>query len=99
MLKLYVKTGCPYCARVLEELRTEKIPFTEFNIKEKQNADTVIALGGKCQVPFLVDEKVGISMYESSMIIDYLNRNYVKKPKGKSNLAPGRSDTKTCSSF
>ena len=33
-------------------------------------------LGGKTQVPFLVDPEKGVQMYESSDIIAYLDENY-----------------------
>jgi len=39
----------------------------------------VLEIGGKRQVPFLVDESANISMYESEEIIDYLKQKYVKK--------------------
>ncbi len=33
-------------------------------------------LGGKTQVPLLVDQQKGVIMYESDAIIEYLEENY-----------------------
>jgi glutaredoxin len=99
MLKIYVKTGCPYCALVLKKLHNESIPFTELNIEEGENGTAILERGGKSQVPFLIDEASGFSIYESATIIDYLDSTYVKKAKGKTILAPLQADIKTCTVF
>lgn len=38
----------------------------------------LVQLGGKEQVPFLVDTDAGEMMYESGDIIEYLKKSYVK---------------------
>ncbi len=78
MLTLYVKTGCPYCAKVLAA--GEELGF-EFNLKNV--ADEAIALelvtrGGKKQMPYLVDGDTGTEMYESDAIISYLREKVAK---------------------
>lgn len=40
--------------------------------------DELLSKGGKEQVPFLVDSERGVSMYESSDIIEYIRENYAK---------------------
>ena len=99
MLKLYTKTGCPYCAVVLQKLQRNSIPFSEFNISDAKNSEDILSQGGKRQVPFLVDEDAGISLYESATIVDYLDNTYVKRAKGKTMLAPQQDDVRTRSEF
>ena len=71
-LILYVKTGCPWCQKVLDFASGEGIEFELRNIADAGIADELIARGGKRQVPYLVDEKSATEMYESADIIEYL---------------------------
>lgn len=73
MLTLYVKTGCPYCIKVLEAGKKLGITFAEKNIADQAVADELIARGGKRQVPYLVDTENGVEMYESDDIVQYCN--------------------------
>ena len=89
MLDLYILENCPYCKKVLAFLEEHKIKFNPINIKDKKNEETLIKLGGKRQVPFLVDNDRNIQMYESNDIIEYRNQNGkfqtiddIKKVKG-----------------
>ncbi len=77
MLNLYVKTGCPYCVRVLEANKEIQAPLTILNISEDpaQRA-ALLEKGGKTQAPYLEDTDRGVSMYESLDIIDYLSKEY-----------------------
>ena len=90
MLKLYVKTGCPYCAAVITKLNKLGIPFEERNIADPEVAKELLARGGKRQVPYLADEDPckaakhhtpclvdeDVEMYESADITQYLEENY-----------------------
>ena len=77
MLTLYLKTGCPFCAKVLEFVAREGIDITEKNISEGDAiAEELIARGGKRQVPYLIDDERGVAMYESGDIIEYLSEFY-----------------------
>ncbi|MBX7148306.1 glutathione S-transferase N-terminal domain-containing protein [bacterium] len=81
-LELYDMEGGPYCRlvrEVLTELDLEVIIYpcpkggTRFRpIVEK--------LGGKMQLPFLVDPNTNTTLYESGDIIDYLFKTYGKRP-------------------
>jgi len=73
-LILYVKTGCPWCQRVLDFASEKGIEFELRNIKDAGVAEELIARGGKRQVPYLVDRKDGTEMYESADIIEYLKK-------------------------
>ena len=73
-LILYVKTGCPWCQRVLDFASEKGIEFELRNIKDVGVVDELIARGGKRQVPYLVDQNNGTEMYESADIIEYLRK-------------------------
>lgn len=97
MIKLFVKTGCQFCARAIAVLQAYDVPFEEKNVADAGVVDELIALGGKKQEPFLVD---GDSMmYESRAIIDYVERMYGKgggeRTKPKIHFAKG---TEVCPS-
>lgn len=76
MLILYVKSGCPYCARVLIEAAMLDIEFAERNVADPGVAEELIARGGKLQTPYLVDEERGKELYESEAIIAYLHDTF-----------------------
>ena len=73
-LILYVKTGCPWCQKVLDFASEKGIEFELRNIKDVGVVDELIARGGKRQVPYLVDQKNGTEMYESADIVEYLKK-------------------------
>ncbi len=81
MITLYVKTGCPHCAKVLTVLNAYQIPFEEKNVSEQAVVDELISLGGKKQTPFLLDGDT--MMYESTDIIAYLEEKYRMGADGK----------------
>jgi glutaredoxin len=76
MLTLYVKTGCPFCHKVLDEGEELGVTFEEKNIADDAIAEELIARGGKRQAPYLVDEERGVEMYESDDIVTYLREHY-----------------------
>ncbi|MBI4065888.1 glutathione S-transferase N-terminal domain-containing protein [Candidatus Kaiserbacteria bacterium] len=78
MLTLYVKTGCPFCARVLATGKELGIVFEEKNIADDAVATELIKRGWKQQVPYLVDTDKNTEMYESADIDAYLHEYYAK---------------------
>ena len=78
MLILYVKTGCPFCHKVLATGEELEISFEEKNIADDAVAAELVARGGKQQVPYLVDSERGVEMYESGDIVLYLHEHYAK---------------------
>lgn len=78
MLTLYVKTGCPFCHKVLDVGRELNLSFDEKNIADDAVAAELVARGGKRQVPYLIDSERGVEMYESGDISDYLRAQYPK---------------------
>ena len=67
---IYVKPGCPYCAKVDRFLDEAGIEIEHRKVTEGSNADELRDLGGKVQSPCLVVD--GTPMYESDDIIAYL---------------------------
>ena len=96
MLELYVLETCPYCKKVTDFLEKEHMKYTRFDICDEETKQALIKIGGKRQVPFLVDTERNIQMYESDDIIEYEDEyiiidyklsniddiNYVKQLKG-----------------
>lgn len=72
MLELFVLETCPYCQKVMSFLDKEHMRYEKIDISNKESEDALIKLGGKRQVPFLVDTERNIQMYESNDIIEYL---------------------------
>ena len=90
MPTLYFMPSCPFCQRVLQIAENLKIELDLKDISEDSSTkEELTKLGGKSQVPFLVDTEKDTSMYESNDIIEYLRENYAnsgsaeapKKPK------------------
>ena len=97
MMTLYVKTGCPFCARTLAALDAHGIAYETKNVADPGVVEELIALGGKKQEPFLVDGHT--MMYDSQSIINYIERKYgnhaSKGQKPRIHFARG---TELCSS-
>lgn len=72
MFKLYTYPTCPYCEKVRQAFGEMGINYEEVNAERGTlGSEELMQLGGKQQVPFLVDEEQGIFMYESDDIISY----------------------------
>ena len=76
MITLYVKTGCPYCAQVLEVVDELNIPVTLKNVGDEGVADELVRIGGKKQEPFLIDDETSALLYEADVIEDYLRKRF-----------------------
>ena len=72
MLKLFILDSCPYCHKVMDYLDERNMKYEKINIENQTSEDILIRMGGKRQVPFLVDTDRNIQMYESNDIIEYL---------------------------
>lgn len=81
MLTLYYKPSCPYCDNVFGEAEALGVQFNLKNILSDESiAKELIELGGKRQVPFLVDAENNIAMYESNDIIAYIQKRSADTP-------------------
>lgn len=56
----------------MEFLKENDIKFNKHDVSEPENYEALQELGGKSQVPFLIDEDNDVKMYESDEIIAYL---------------------------
>ena len=72
MLDLYVLENCPYCDKVINFMNEKHVQYNKIDISNPKCEEILIKLGGKRQVPFLVDKERGIQLYESSDIIEYI---------------------------
>ena len=72
MFNLYILESCPYCRKVMNFLDEKGVQYTKIDVKNKANEEALIKIGGKRQVPFLIDTDRNIQMYESADIIEYL---------------------------
>lgn len=76
MLELFILETCPYCQKVMKFLDNHHMQYNKIDITNENNKETLIRMGGKRQVPFLVDKERNIQMYESDDIIEYLKTIY-----------------------
>ncbi|MBR2429907.1 glutathione S-transferase N-terminal domain-containing protein [bacterium] len=76
MIELFILESCPYCKKVIKYLEENKIDYKKIDIANNDSERSLVQIGGKRQVPFLVDNERNIQMYESSDIIEYLKTIY-----------------------
>lgn len=80
MIQLYTSNYCPYCKKVEAYLKEQGFEYERLNVGENTAyRDAVVKLGGKMQIPFLVDQERNVSLYESEDIIAYLKEQYEKR--------------------
>lgn len=83
MLELYQADDCPYCEQVREKLMELGVSYINHtprtagnDVRNQQILDEMVSIGGKDEIPFLVDHQHGVELYDSEDIIDYLEENY-----------------------
>ena len=72
MIELFMLDYCGYCKKVITFLDEHSIPYKTIDISIKENEEELIKIGGKRQVPFIIDRNNNVEMYESDEIIEYL---------------------------
>lgn len=72
MIRLFMLNTCGYCRKVIEYLDENNILYEKIDISEKENEEALVRIGGKRQVPFIIDTDKNIEMYESNDILEYL---------------------------
>lgn len=78
-LTLYQFHACPFCVKTRRTLRRLNVPVALRDAKNnEQDRQTLLEQGGKIKVPCLRIEEGGKTtwMYESKVIIDYLNNRF-----------------------
>lgn len=83
MITLYVKTGCPYCAKAIAALDEHNVQYEEKNIADPKVVEELLEIGGKRQVPFMDDDNMtpylvddDVEMYESDDIVAYVSKKF-----------------------
>lgn len=83
MLELYQAEGCGYSATVRETLAELGVSYVVHNpraaggeVRNEQAHDHLLELGGRDQIPFLIDRQHEVAMYESDDIVAYLDERY-----------------------
>ena len=72
MIELFMLDYCGYCKKVIAFMDEHNIPYKTIDISVKENEEELIKIGGKRQVPFIIDRDNNVEMYESDEIIEYL---------------------------
>jgi len=78
-LTLYQFNACPFCVKTRRTLRRLNVPVELRDAKNNElDRQTLLNEGGKIKVPCLRIEEAGktVWMYESKVIIDYLNQRF-----------------------
>ncbi len=77
MFKLYTYAACPYCEKVRSAFAEMDVVYEEVDAERgTPGSAELVKLGGKQQVPFLVDGET--HMYESADIIAYAREHFKK---------------------
>ncbi len=80
MIELYHAEDCPYCVRVRKFFEDAGVVYVSKALPLRKDSPIkaeLLKVGGKIQVPFLVDPEKGTKLYESLDIIDYVKKNYL----------------------
>ncbi len=77
-LALYQFNACPFCVKTRRTLHRLNLPVALRDAKADEHRQTLLAEGGKLQVPCLrIDEETGTRwLYESKAIIAYLDQRF-----------------------
>jgi len=78
-LTLYQFNACPFCVKTRRTLRRLNVPVALRDAKNNElDRQTLLSEGGKIKVPCLRIEESGqtVWMYESKVIIDYLQQRF-----------------------
>ncbi|WP_163019055.1 glutaredoxin family protein [Pseudomonas viridiflava] len=78
-LTLYQFHACPFCVKTRRALRRLNVPFALRDAKNNElDRQTLLNEGGKIKVPCLRIEEGDktVWMYESNVIIDYLDKRF-----------------------
>ena len=82
MIEIYLAERCPFCVKVRVFMEQKGIPYilkpVVLGSGTSAVKDELKKIGGKTQVPFLVDPERNIQMYESDDIISYIDEHYVQ---------------------
>ena len=82
MIQVYLNERCPFCVKVRVFLEQKGIPYVLKPIllgaAQSPIKEELKQIGGKVQVPFLVDPERKTHLYESDDIIAYIEEHYAQ---------------------
>ena len=82
MIEIYHAERCPYCIKVRQYLENAGVAYISKPVplgsRTSVLKDELLKVGGKTQVPFLVDPQRDVKMFESDDIIAYVQRHYAQ---------------------
>lgn len=82
MIEIYLAERCPFCVKVRVFMEQKGIPYilkpVVLGSATSEVKEELKRLGGKTQVPFLVDPERSVQMYESDDIIAYVEEHYAQ---------------------
>jgi len=77
LIELYDYEACPYCRKVRELLCELDLDVLVHPVAHgSRRRETLKRIGGKMQVPYIIDQNTTTSMYESAKIAAYLETTY-----------------------
>ena len=76
MITLYINPNCAYCAKTVEVAKEVEAPLILKDIHDPVFAAELMELGGKRQMPFMVDDETSTMLYESDDIMKYLHKQF-----------------------
>ncbi len=76
MITLYINPACPYCRTAVTAAQELHVPLTLKDVNDAGVPEELVRLGGKKQMPYMVDDEHGVSMYESAEIVKYLHDTF-----------------------
>jgi glutathione S-transferase len=75
-MTLYRLEGCPYCELVVDRLEELDVDYDSVWVEGLHSRRNEVArVSGQRQVPVVVDEDRGVTMAESSRILEYLDQS------------------------
>lgn len=80
MLKLYQAEWCPYCVRVRMKMTELGIGYVNINVpRSKSERTELMEVSGQTGIPTLVTEDGRVIADDDDAIIEYLDKEYVKR--------------------
>jgi glutathione S-transferase len=100
-LQLYEAEGCPFSRKVREVLSELDLVYLSYPVARGSRHEAVLRnLGGKAQIPFLLDPNTGRRLYDAEDIITYLHERYgAGRSTSSFLLAPLQTASSVASSY
>lgn len=75
-MTIFVRNGCAFSAAVLSQVAALGLSADTKYVEDPGVADELRAHGGRLQVPYLIDERYDVALYDSNLILHYLDEHY-----------------------